>query len=142
MPAHELNNPLKMLIGYQLRRASAAAMETLADDLARLDLRPSEASILLLVDGNALAKPIDIARELGIQRANMTPLIAGLERRGLIARAAADGRSHALSLTEGGRQAAKSAFEAMQTHEERLRLRLGRSAAQDLADRLARLWDE
>src|SRR5579875_568020 len=80
------DNPLSSLLGYQLRRASAAAMDELSRELATLGLRVSEASVLMLVGANPRMRSSEVGRELGIQRANMTPLVSGLEQRGLLQR--------------------------------------------------------
>jgi DNA-binding MarR family transcriptional regulator len=138
--AAEVHNPLRSLAGYHLRRASAAAMDELSRELAGLDLRPTEASVLLLVGANPMIKPVEVGRELGIQRANMTPLVAALERRGLLAREAVDGRSQGLTLTEDGRVACEAAHSLMELHDRRLLSRLDASGMAVAPALLARLW--
>lgn len=96
-PDLDLENPLEERLGYQLRRASNAMMTELAGRLETLNLRIVEASVLVLIKANPAITQTEIGRSLGIQRANMVPLIAGLMERGLVNRQAADGRSHALS---------------------------------------------
>ena len=97
-------DPLKDLPGYALRRASAAVMAKLARRLAALDLRPSEASVLLVIDSNPGVTQSQIGRLLDIARANMAPLTARLAARDLIVREAAGGRSHGLTLSAPGRR--------------------------------------
>jgi DNA-binding MarR family transcriptional regulator len=97
-------DPLKDLPGYALRRASAAVMAKLAERLAALDLRPSEASVLLVIDSNPGVTQSQIGRLLDIARANMAPLTAGLAARDLIVRESAGGRSHGLTLSASGRR--------------------------------------
>ena len=97
-------DPLKDLPGYALRRASAAIMAKLARRLAALDLRPSEASVLLVIDSNPGVTQSQIGRLLDIARANMAPLTARLAARDLIVREAAGGRSHGLTLSAPGRR--------------------------------------
>jgi DNA-binding MarR family transcriptional regulator len=100
----QLHNPLETLLSYQLRRASNASNASNERLNARLEwagLKPSEASVLIVLEANSHSKQSDIGRSLGIQSANMTPLIAGLEHRGLICRAAVDRRSHGSSLFLG-----------------------------------------
>jgi len=96
-------DPLQDYPGYLLRRASAVAMADLSKRLSALDLRPSEATVLLTIDTNPNATLSDIGLLLEIASPNMAPLIARLEGRSLIAREPVDGRSHALSLAPRGR---------------------------------------
>lgn len=102
-------DPLKDLPGYALRRASAAIMAKLARRLAALDLRPSEASVLLVIDSNPGVTQSQIGRLLDIARANMAPLTARLAARDLIVRDAAGGRSHGLTLSAPGRRLTQKA---------------------------------
>jgi DNA-binding MarR family transcriptional regulator len=97
-----LADPLADRLGYQLRRVSVAMMADLSVKLVPLGLRPAEATILLLVGANPGCQQGEIGEALGIKRANMVPLIARLVDAGLVARARADGRSHAISLTARG----------------------------------------
>lgn len=102
-------DPLKDLPGYALRRASAAVMAKLARRLAAVGLRPSEASVLLVIDSNPGVTQSQIGRLLDIARANMAPLTARLAARELIVREAAGGRSHGLTLSAPGRRLTQKA---------------------------------
>lgn len=102
-PPAPLADPLGGRLGYQLRRLSVTMMADLAAALRPLQLRPAEASILLLVGANPGSRQGGVGEALGIKRANMVPVIAALVKRGLVARTRADGRSHALRLTPKGR---------------------------------------
>jgi DNA-binding MarR family transcriptional regulator len=99
-----LIDPLKDLPGYALRRASAAFMANLAARLAALDLRPAEATVLLVIGANPAITQSEIGRLLDIASANMAPLIARLADRNLLLREPVDGRSHALTLSEPGQR--------------------------------------
>lgn len=99
-----ITDPLINLPGYALRRVSAAFMGRFAARLAGLDLRPAEASVLLVIGANPGATQSTIGRLLGIASANMAPLAARLVKRDLIARQAVDGRSQGLTLSEAGRR--------------------------------------
>lgn len=90
--------------GYALRRAANAMMSELARRLAAIDLRISEASILLFVDDRKDVTASEIGRTLDIQRANMVPLLNRLEGAGLIERRPLDGKSQAVLLTKAGRE--------------------------------------
>jgi DNA-binding MarR family transcriptional regulator len=131
-----LNNPLEDRFGYQLRRASVLMMADLAARLTPLGLSIAEASVLVLIKANPGAIQTELGRALAIKRANMAPLIAGLERRGLIRRRAADGRSHALQVNEEGDALATRIEQIMQVHEAYF---LGRLPKADLRQLLRRL---
>lgn len=102
-------DPLQDLPGYALRRASTAVMAKLAERLATVALRPSEASVLLVISVNPGVTQSEIGRLLDIARANMAPLTARLAARDLIVREAAGGRSHGLTLSDAGRRLTKRA---------------------------------
>lgn len=104
-----LVDPLKDLPGYALRRASTTVMAKLAERLSALDLRPSEASVLLIIDSNPGVTQSQIGRLLDIARANMAPLTARLAARDLIVRESAGGRSHGLTLSASGRRLTQKA---------------------------------
>jgi DNA-binding MarR family transcriptional regulator len=97
-----LLNPIENMLGYQLRRASLVTMSALSDAFEAVGLRMTEAMILRLVEANPGCNQAEIGRTLGVKRTNMVPIIGGLVDRGLISRAAADGRTHALYITEEG----------------------------------------
>ena len=95
-------DPLASLPGYVLRRAANAMMAELANRLSAIDVRISDASVLLLSAGRSDMTSSDIGRMLDIQRANMVPLVARLEDAGLVVRTPLDGKSHSLGLTPAG----------------------------------------
>jgi DNA-binding MarR family transcriptional regulator len=115
-----MKDPLSLLPGYALRRASAAMQHALGLRLSTLGLTATEASILILVDANAQATQSDIGRTLGIKRANMTPLTARLVDRALIERHRVDGRSQSLRLTSAGDTILKDVWRAVEAHEAHL----------------------
>jgi len=95
-------NALAELPGYALRRAASVMMAELAERLATVDLRISEATVLLLVGERRDLTSSEIGRILDIQRANMVPLLARLEAAGLIRREPIDRKSQAILLTAAG----------------------------------------
>ncbi len=101
--AGSLASPLDALLGYRLRRASMATMADLVLVLRPLGLSAGEASFLVLVGANPGCRQSDVGRSLEIKRANLTPLVARMKARGLVADAPIDGRSRSLTLTEEGR---------------------------------------
>jgi DNA-binding MarR family transcriptional regulator len=113
-------DPLKNFPGYSLRRASLTEIGELARRLVRLHLRPTEASVLVVIDANPGITQSAVGRVLEIARPNMTPLTARLIDRDLIGRERVDGRSQGLRLTAAGRQLAKKAQQLMTEHESSL----------------------
>lgn len=103
-----LRIPVNDRLGYQLRRASVALMAELARNLAAFDLTIVEATILVTIEANPLATQSDIARALGLKRANTPKHILKLESLGLVDRVQVDGRSQGLKITAYGRELAAS----------------------------------
>ncbi|MES2158019.1 MAG: MarR family winged helix-turn-helix transcriptional regulator [Pseudomonadota bacterium] len=117
--ASGLNDPISPRLGYLLRRASSAMMGDLGAELAQVALRPVEATILILVGANPDCIQSDVGRMLGIKRANMVPLIAGLVAKGFLTKSPVDGRSLALSLTDAGDAMRAQVDALMSAHEAR-----------------------
>lgn len=103
MAKHRIGDPLGNLPGYALRRAANAMMAELATRLGALDLRISDASVLLLVADRDTLTSSEIGKVLDIQRANMVPLLNRLESAGLIERRPIDRKSQAIVLSEAGK---------------------------------------
>ena len=119
-----LVDPMAARIGYQLRRVSVLMMADLGERMAPTGLRPTEATILLLIGANAGCRQGEVGETLGIKRANMVPLIAGLIKKRLVTRVRADGRSHALTLTPAGRAKTTAFNKLLDQHESEFHSRL------------------
>jgi DNA-binding MarR family transcriptional regulator len=142
MAAHpQLPDPFDELLGYHLRRLSQLVMGDLAERLDSLDLRPTEASVLFVIAATPGATQSDIGRMLGIKRANMAPMIAGLEARGLVSRSAVDGRSQALRLTADGESMRARARNATRENERRSFASLSDAERTALVGQLRALWE-
>jgi DNA-binding MarR family transcriptional regulator len=115
-------------------------MADFTEALAPLGLKPAEASVLYAVAATPGLTQSDVGKMLGIQRANMAPLIAGLIQHGLVERDRVDGRSQALRLTAAGEAARIAAAQANQIHEERMFGILGKPARARMAAQLRSLW--
>lgn len=113
------SNPLEKCTGYMLRRASAAVMADLAQALAPLNLRASEASIILYVSENPGSMMSEVGEALGIKRTNLGPIIKLLQARGLISRKRIDGRSQALYVSEGQSELPEQIRATIEDHETR-----------------------
>lgn len=137
--ASRVPDPLEDLLGYWLRRASTAMMADLGSSLAPADLRPTEATILILIRANPGLTQSDIGRVLGIARANMAPLMGGLLKRGFIQKSRVDGRSQSLALTELGVDKVCAAQTIIDAHEARFRGRLDVALLPDMITALRTL---
>lgn len=113
----ELHDPIASRLGYLLRRASATMMADLGEALGAVGLRPVEGTILILVGANPGCIQSELGRALGIKRANMVPLIAGLTAQNYLEKSPVDGRSFALSLTPRGEEARARVDSIMDAHE-------------------------
>ncbi len=114
--------PLEDLIGYHIRRARDAVFQDFAASLADLELTPGQVGVLVIIRENAGLKQTALADALGVDRSTVVAVMAVLERRALIRRAAvpADRRAYALHLTAGGRALLAKALDRIAAHEARL----------------------
>ncbi len=135
-----MNDPLASLPGYVLRRASAAALAGLNRRLTPLGLRHVDASLLLVVHARPGITQSEAGRQLDIQRANMVPIVARLEARGLLDRRRADGRSQGLYLSEEGEVVCAGVRDAVDTHERLLFEALPIKLRGHALDVLTALW--
>lgn len=133
--------PLSEHLGYALRRAQLIAFADVIATLQTVRLSPGEYSVLLVIAQNPGIRPSDLGAALAIQKANLVPVLAALDRRGLIDRRASanDGRALALHLTAAGRRLLQRARRLQARHEERLAAKLGPRGRQRLLRLLHRL---
>lgn len=115
------------IVGYMLRRAQLAVFQDFIESFSKLKLRPAEFSVLAIIARQPGLKQSEIAERLGIKRANFVSLMDGLEQRGLAERRKSerDKRSHALHLTEPGRQFVNRMIDVWNRHEGRVIEQLG-----------------
>jgi len=133
-------DPLENYPGYSLRRASVASMGKLARRFAALDLRPAEASVLMVVDANPNITQSEIGRMLDIASANMAPLVSRLADRAFLMREPVDGRSHGLALTGAGRACAAKVKKTVAAHEKELLARIPARQRAGFLAALRALW--
>ena len=150
--------PLSGYVGYALRRAQGAIFADFNHTLAKLNLRPGQFAVLVLIDQNPGTSQSSVSAALGIQKANFVATIADLagvvehdeavladlEHRGLVRRrkSESDGRTYSLGLTPRGRATLQHAAELQSLHEARVIEQIGsegRLQLLNLLDRLARL---
>lgn len=135
-----MEDPLAELPGYILRRASIATMNRLHEHLAPLGLRATEASVMLLIGAHEGVTQSDVGRLLGIKRANMVPLTAKLEGRGLLGRKHINGRSQGLFLAEVGQALLKELRLTIARHEQDTLDRVPAHLRQHVIPILVAIW--
>lgn len=107
-------------LGYFLRRLQLWIFRDFIERLAKIDVRPAQYSVLLLIEANPGRSQAAIGEALNIERARLARLLHALERRGWVERrsSARDGRSHSLHLTREGDAALKRIKTLTGKHEE------------------------
>ena len=133
--------PLADFVGYALRRAQVAATTRYLEAMQEVDLRPTQFSVLILINENPGIRQTEVCAALGLQKANFVPLLNELQRRGLAVRKAGvpDRRSSALYLTPHGEAVLKRANELHGAWEESLSSRLGPQGRAQLLELLRKL---
>ena len=131
-------------IGYNLRRASALALNDFAVEMAEAALRPVTYAMLALIDERPGIRAAELCRLLGMKSANIAPLLAELDERGLIERDdhAEDRRVQELSLTEAARDAMPAWRRQVRRHEDRFLQRLTRKDRATLLRLLRLIWTD
>lgn len=135
-----LQEPLLGLTGYVLRRASIAALAEFSQRLAPLDLRPIDAALLILLDAAPQVTHSEVAATLGLRRPNLVPVVAGLQKRGLLERTRVDFRSEGLALTQQGGAMLKKVRRIIALHEEQLMERVPAELRPMVLPILMALW--
>ena len=133
-----MRDPLPNFPGYALRRAANATAAELSARLADTGLRQSDVSVLMLIAANPGVTASAVGRQLGIERANMVPLLKRLE--GLIDRAPIDGKSQGLALTAAGRARLSEARKVVEGFEAELLARVPAEQRDHLLPALEALW--
>lgn len=99
---------------FDLAMADARSGALIRSALREVDLSASEYAVTSVLAESDGLTPSAVAAAIGVPRSTLTTLIAGLERRGLMARSgAADRRSAHLSLTKVGRAVHETAVAAV-----------------------------
>jgi DNA-binding MarR family transcriptional regulator len=103
-PSPVIDHTLRSLTGYQLQRATGAAMVQYKAVFAAFGLRRTTFSCLSLIVANPGLQQGKLAAALSIERSNIVQIVEDLTRNGLITRNAAktDRRAYALEPTAHG----------------------------------------
>lgn len=131
------------LVGYRMRRAMSAMNADFAEAMEGTGIRPVLFAILAMIGQNPGINQTTLGRALGVQRANMVPLVTQLVDRTLVARrpAANDRRASALSLTPAGEALLSDCVGRVRAHEARMLAGLGAAERGALIDLLARIGE-
>jgi DNA-binding MarR family transcriptional regulator len=126
------------LVGYRLRRAQLAAFRNFSRRFEDVDIRPTQLGVLTVVARNPGLTQSRVGAALGIKRANLVPLLNGLEDRGLVARRpSSDRRSHALHLTAEGTALFAELRRREDAHEAEITALIGETGRRRLVELLA-----
>lgn len=131
-------------IGYNLRRASTVALNDFGVEMADAALRPVTYGMLALIDERPGISAAELCRRLGMKSANMAPLLAELEERGLVERDdhAQDRRIQVLALTKAAKAAMPAWRRQVRRHEDRFLQRLTKKERTTLLRLLRLIWTE
>lgn len=94
----------------------------------------------MLIASNPGVTQSALCRTLGMKRANMTPLIAKLEGRGVVSKYPVDRRSHGLELTKAGKALHLSAGKIIHSYEGELIARVPDVLRSSVIPILTALW--
>ena len=135
---------LENLVGYGLRRATNVMLADFMASLGELGLRPALFAMLAVVRENPGINQTTLGNSLGIQRANLVPLVNELTGRDLVERRPQprDKRAFALHLTTGGRKLFDEAERRVEAHEQRILADLSPAERGTLRDLLARIRED
>lgn len=140
-----LRSPLlEGLVGYRLRRASAAMSASFAAAMEGSGIRQPLFGMLAIIAENPGSNQSALGAALGIQRANLVPLVNELVAQGWIDRrpSPTDRRAFALHLTRSGQARFRDAVKRVRAHEERLLADFDEEARGRLLELLERLHGE
>lgn len=126
--------------GYALKRASAAMLARLNSRLDPLGVRHAEAAVMVLILAEEGVTQSEIGKVLGIQSANMAPLVTRLASRGLLVKRPLDGKSLGLFLTDEGRALALKIKDAMDIEEGYIRSLIPEKLMPGFLEALDLLW--
>ena len=129
------------LIGYNLRKAQAAAFQNFTESLKGCDITPGQFGVLVLIEANSGLNQTRLGNALGIDSSTVVAVIDRLEGRDLVDRkpAPSDRRSYALHLTEQGRALLHQARDLVVAHETRIAKNLNAVEQAQLIELLSRI---
>lgn len=96
--------------------------------------------MLVFIEANPGVTPSALGQVMGVQRANMVPLVVRLEASGYLARVEVDGRSFGLTLTEQGAEICTKVKGVIATHQRQILERIPEAHREHLIPALKALW--
>ena len=129
---------LPTLLGFNIRRAQIALWRDFNRNVAEGYVRPGVFSALLLARANPGIAQIEIANQLGIDKASVVSLVDRMEDAGWVTRrrSTEDRRRQGIFLTAAGVKACRSLKKEMIDHEQKF---VGRYTDQELRTLIALL---
>ena len=134
---------LPTLLGFNIRRAQIALWRDFNRNVAEGDVRPGVFSALLLANANPGIAQIDIANQLGIDKASVVSLVDRMEHAGWVQRkrSTEDRRRQGIFLTPAGVKACRALRKEMIEHERKFVDRFTEQELRTLIALLRRLHD-
>jgi DNA-binding MarR family transcriptional regulator len=134
---------LPSLIGFNIRRAQIALWRDFNRQFPGGDVRPGVFSAMLLANANPGIAQIEIANELGIDKASVVSLVDRMEHAGWVQRrrSTQDRRRQGIYLTPAGTRACRSLKKEMLEHERKFVSRYTDQELRLLISLLRRLHD-
>ena len=131
-------------LAFLLSQVGAHAACLFADRLAPLGLKPPHSGILRAIDRADGLSQQALGETLGIFPSRLVALLDELEGRGLVERRdrPGDRRSHALHLTDAGREALNQIVRIARQHQDDLCAALDESEQEQLAGYLRRIAEQ
>lgn len=131
------------LLGYHLRRAWVRSFADFARALGD-EIKPVPFTVLCLIGEAPGITAAEIGRQLQLQRANLAPMLADLDGRGLIERRPdrEDHRVHRLHMSPHGSIALAGWQARVMAQEERTFAALTEDERDTLRSLLARIWKQ
>ena len=142
-PQRVVASKLEDYLGYHLRRASIRDLNGIAATFGD-EKRPVPYTVLCLIDEEPGITASEIARAIRLQRANLAPMLADFDGRGLIERRAdrEDNRIQRLHLSPAGADALAGWRARVDEHEARTFGALTAAERQTLRLLLAKVWKD
>jgi DNA-binding MarR family transcriptional regulator len=134
---------LPELLGYNVRRAQIALWRDFVHTVAEGEIRPGMFSAIVLIRANPGISQIELAKELGIDKATMVGLTDRLEAAGWVVRTRSreDRRRYGLTLTAAGQKTYRELKREMLAHERKFVARYSAAERKQLIALLQRLYD-
>lgn len=131
------------LVGYHLRRASILDLAGFAEALGD-EIKPVSFTVLCLIEETPGITAAEIGRQARLQRANLAPMLAEFDGRGLIERRAdaEDQRIQRLHLSSLGARAVADWRERALAQEDRTFGALTSNERETLRALLSRIWKD